>query len=59
MMTMSEAKDSISSITILGPEILAGSVDGRIRTYDIRQGKVTTDVIGCMSAFNYFTTCHL
>jgi mitogen-activated protein kinase organizer 1 len=53
-MTLSEAKDSISSITVLGPEILAGSVDGRLRTYDIRQGKIATDVIACMYALTTF-----
>jgi mitogen-activated protein kinase organizer 1 len=45
-MTLSEAKDSISCIAVAGPEIFVGSVDGRVRVYDIRLGKITIDVIG-------------
>lgn len=47
-MTLTEAKDSISSVSVVGHEILAGSVDGKVRTYDIRMGQVYIDVIGCM-----------
>ncbi|KAI9731886.1 MAG: hypothetical protein M1834_004337 [Cirrosporium novae-zelandiae] len=43
---LSEAKDSISSLSIQDHEIVSGSVDGRIRTYDLRMGRVTTDVVG-------------
>ncbi|KAK8203599.1 hypothetical protein M8818_005249 [Zalaria obscura] len=46
LMTLSEAKDSISSIHVTGPEILVGCVDGRVRSYDIRMGQVDVDVIG-------------
>jgi len=45
-MTLSEAKDSISSIHVTGPEILVGCVDGRVRSYDVRMGQVDVDVIG-------------
>lgn len=46
IMTFSEAKDSISSIEIVGAEILSGSVDGRVRSYDLRMGCMDQDVIG-------------
>lgn len=46
LMTLSEAKDSISSICVWGHEIFAGCVDGRVRTYDIRMGQVFVDLIG-------------
>jgi mitogen-activated protein kinase organizer 1 len=45
-MTLSEAKDSVSCVVVIQSEILAGSVDGRVRTYDVRMGKLTTDVFG-------------
>lgn len=52
-MTFSEAGDSVSSVDVSGLgsgwEVLAGSVDGRVRNYDIRMGKVTVDVLGCES----------
>lgn len=50
-MTLSEAKDSISSIAVIDAEIYAGCVDGRVRVYDIRMGRTSVDVIGCK--FNY------
>ena len=42
----SEAKDTISCISIQGHEIISGSTDGRVRRYDLRTGQVTTDVLG-------------
>lgn len=46
IMTFSEAKDSISSIEVVGADILSGSVDGRVRSYDLRMGCMDQDVIG-------------
>lgn len=45
---LADAKDSVSCVTLgkEGTEIVTGSVDGRIRWYDIRMGKMTTDVVG-------------
>lgn len=43
---LEEGRDSISDILVRGYEIVAGSVDGRVRSYDIRWGKCTVDVIG-------------
>jgi mitogen-activated protein kinase organizer 1 len=53
IMVLEEAKDSVSCV-LAGSgagkggeyEILTGSVDGRVRSYDIRMGKIETDVIG-------------
>ena len=47
---LGDAKDAVSSLAIpgngTGAEIVAGSVDGRVRTYDVRMGRATTDVLG-------------
>lgn len=53
IMVLEEARDSVSCV-LAGPaagvageyEILAGSVDGKIRCYDLRKGVLHTDVIG-------------
>ena len=46
IMTLSDAKDSISDVTIHDADILAASVDGRVRNYDLRMGMCQVDVIG-------------
>jgi mitogen-activated protein kinase organizer 1 len=53
IMVLEEARDSVSCILAGGAagmggeyEILAGSVDGRVRYYDLRMGRLETDVIG-------------
>ncbi|KFA48124.1 hypothetical protein S40293_09297 [Stachybotrys chartarum IBT 40293] len=43
---LDEARDAITSVVVRGPEVISGSVDGRVRSYDIRMGRCTTDVIG-------------
>lgn len=45
IMTFSEAKDSVSSLQVLGSEIFTGSVDGRVRVYDLGMGHVDCDVV--------------
>jgi mitogen-activated protein kinase organizer 1 len=45
-MTLADAKDSISCLAVLDAEIFVGSVDGRVRLYDIRMGRLSVDVIG-------------
>ncbi|ORX39326.1 putative nuclear mRNA splicing, via spliceosome-related protein [Kockovaella imperatae] len=46
--TLKEATSSITSLTIPAkiPEIITGSLDGCIRSYDLRMGKMTDDVVG-------------
>ncbi|KAM0803290.1 WD40-repeat-containing domain protein [Usnea florida] len=43
---LEEARDSVSSLHVLGHEIVTGSVDGRVRVYDLRMGMMFVDVIG-------------
>ncbi|ODA78393.1 hypothetical protein RJ55_05774 [Drechmeria coniospora] len=43
---LDEARDAITSVVVRGPEIVTGSVDGRVRSYDVRMGRCTTDVLG-------------
>lgn len=43
---LEDAKDSISSVHVIGHEIVTGSVDGRVRNYDLRMGRCFVDVIG-------------
>ena len=45
---LEEAGDSVSSLQVVGHEIVTGSVDGRMRVYDLRMGMVFVDVIGRM-----------
>lgn len=40
---LEEAKDSVTSLVVQGHLVIAGSVDGFVRTYDIRQGELRTD----------------
>lgn len=49
--TLQEARDSITSISIPpssagGAEIITGCVDGVVRSYDVRMGKLVGDTIG-------------
>jgi mitogen-activated protein kinase organizer 1 len=41
--TLSDFKDSVTSVLSTSNEIIAGCVDGNIRTYDIRNGRCHTD----------------
>lgn len=43
-----EATSSITSLIIPGdlPEIISGSMDGYVRTYDMRMGNLTEDLVG-------------
>lgn len=46
LMVLEEAKDGISSLLVPdnGHEIVSGSIDARLRSYDVRMGRVTVDV---------------
>jgi len=48
MMVLGEARDGVMSVFCRGWEVVAGGVDGRVRTYDIRMGVCYVDVIGGM-----------
>ncbi|NXA57540.1 WDR83 protein, partial [Nothocercus julius] len=43
---LDEAKDGVSSVKVSDHEILAGSVDGRVRRYDLRAGELHSDYVG-------------
>jgi hypothetical protein len=43
---LEEARDSVSSVDVRGHEVATGSVDGRLRLYDLRMGMVSVDVMG-------------
>eukprot|EP00731_Ephydatia_muelleri_P018378 Em0011g418a len=43
---LNEARDSVTSVQLSSSEILTGSVDGQIRRYDVRFGKLVCDTIG-------------
>jgi len=40
---LQEAKDSVTHVVIGDREIVASSVDGNVRTYDLRAGELRTD----------------
>jgi mitogen-activated protein kinase organizer 1 len=46
IMTLDDAKDSITDVAVHDADIVAASVDGRIRSYDMRMGMCQIDVIG-------------
>ncbi|KAI9828408.1 MAG: hypothetical protein M1832_002836 [Thelocarpon impressellum] len=46
IMILDEARDSVSAVLVEGHEIISGSVDGRVRVYDLRMGMVYVDVVG-------------
>lgn len=43
---LKDAKDCITSIQVSNHEVLTGSIDCRIRVYDIRMGKIICDFLG-------------
>ncbi|KAF8757291.1 MFS general substrate transporter [Rhizoctonia solani] len=43
---LGEAKDSITCLHVGAAEIITGSVDGHVRTYDMRMGELKSDFIG-------------
>ncbi|KAA8900731.1 WD40-repeat-containing domain protein [Sphaerosporella brunnea] len=43
--TLEDAKDAVSDVVLYGHEVLAASVDGRVRAYDLRMGRCFVDVV--------------
>jgi mitogen-activated protein kinase organizer 1 len=43
---LDDAKDAIQTLHIRGPRIITGSVDGHVRTYDLRMGQLRADNLG-------------
>lgn len=50
---LEEARDSVASVHVVGCEIVTGSVDGRVRVYDLRMGMLFVDVIGRMGILRW------
>uniref|UniRef100_A0A1B0D179 WD repeat domain-containing protein 83 n=1 Tax=Phlebotomus papatasi TaxID=29031 RepID=A0A1B0D179_PHLPP len=44
---MNEAKDSVIEVIVANHRIIAASLDGSVRQYDIRAGEVITDSLDC------------
>ncbi|KAI8907902.1 WD40-repeat-containing domain protein [Gorgonomyces haynaldii] len=44
--SLDDAKDSVESIIISDTDIIVGSVDGHVRTFDVRNGMVVQDQVG-------------
>lgn len=47
--TLEEARDTIQTLHVGPTVIVTGSVDGHIRSYDLRMGELRSDFIGSMS----------
>ena len=45
IMVFDEASDSITAVVVREEEIITGSVDGRLRSYDVRMGMCTEDTL--------------
>lgn len=43
---LDDAKDSVTCLYLAELQVVTGSVDGKVRTYDLRKGLLTTDCIG-------------
>ncbi|KAJ1469901.1 WD40-repeat-containing domain protein [Baffinella frigidus] len=44
--TMRDFRDSVTSVAVSGHQVCAASVDGFIRTFDIRMGEMVSDCVG-------------
>lgn len=44
--TLSDFRDSVSSVVVAGSKVVAGCVDGALRVYDVRAGAMTSDDLG-------------
>jgi len=44
--TLDEARDAIQAVYVGGTYIMTGSVDGHVRTYDLRKGELRSDYLG-------------
>jgi WD40 repeat protein len=45
VMVFDEASDSVTAVVVREEEIITGSVDGRVRSYDVRMGLCTEDTL--------------
>ncbi|KAL9042000.1 MAG: hypothetical protein Q9214_003919, partial [Letrouitia sp. 1 TL-2023] len=57
--TLEESTDSVTSLVVSGHEVVTGSVDGRLRVYDLRKGVVSMDVIDRTCTHTHTHTHHI
>ena len=50
---LEEARDAVQTIHISSNTITTGSVDGHVRTYDLRKGELRSDFIGRKSGIDF------
>lgn len=43
---LDEAKDAVQTLHVGNGQVMTGSVDGYVRTYDLRMGQLRIDYIG-------------
>ena len=43
---LEEARDAVQALHVGATSIIAGSVDGYVRTYDLRKGELRADFVG-------------
>lgn len=55
---LDEARDAIQCLHIGGSYIVSGSVDGRLRTYDLRMGELRVDFLGRESSALHKMSSH-
>jgi mitogen-activated protein kinase organizer 1 len=46
LITLDEARDSVTDVCVFDAEVVTASVDGRVRSYDLRMGLCSVDVVG-------------
>lgn len=51
---LEEARDAVQTLHVGPTSIVTGSVDGYVRTYDLRKGELRSDFIGC-KFISFFT----
>ena len=54
--TLEEARDSVQTLYVGATIVMSGSVDGHVRTYDLRKGELRADYIGRMF-LAFFVSC--
>jgi mitogen-activated protein kinase organizer 1 len=51
---LEEARDSVQALYVGSSRIMSGSVDGHVRTYDLRKGELRADYIGRTCATEHY-----
>lgn len=46
---LEEARDAVQTLHVGSATVTTGSVDGHVRTYDLRKGELRSDYLGCTS----------